>query len=166
MSGIIFGSLIISLIYIIAVLMRLSIDKEGLVNEYPYNVKKVYLEMHPEIPKEKIEKIKTHKIAGIVVVTIALAVLGYMAGARTNILLSFIMIYLMWAILFGFHTAVVNYLIFEKMEIARLPYTEEMDKEYESNHLKIKLDLKKWAIIGVPISIVASIIVLLLSLMH
>lgn len=164
MSGIIFGALIISLIYIVAVLIRLSIDKEGLVNEYPYNVKKAYLDMHPEIPKEKLEKIKYHKIAGIVVVTIALGILAYMAGARSNFILSFIMCYLMWALIFGFHTAVVNYLILEKMEFARLPYTEEMDKEYESNHLKIKLDLKKWAIIGVPISLVASIIVLLLSI--
>ena len=164
MSGIIFGALIISLIYIVAVLIRLSIDKEGLVNEYPYNVQKAYLEMHPEMQKEKLEKIKYHKIAAIVIVTIALAILAYMAGARTNVILTMIMVYVMWAIIFGFHTAVVNYLIFEKMEFARLPYTEEMDKEYESNHLKIKLDLKKWAILGAPISVVASIIVLLLSL--
>jgi fatty acid desaturase len=120
--------------------------------------------MHPEMQKEKLEKIKYHKIAPIVIVTIALAILAYMAGARTNVILTIIMVYVMCAIIFGFHTAVVNYLILEKMEFARLPYTEEMDKEYESNHLKIKLDLKKWAILGAPISLVASVIVLLLSL--
>ena len=167
MSGTIFGALILSLLYIIAVLIRLSIDKEGLVNEYPHNVKKVYLEMHPEITKEKLEGVKKHKIAGIIVVTLALGILAYVAGARNDgiggYILTLLKIYFMWAVLVGFHTGVVNYLIIEKMEMARLPYTESMDEEYEGNHVKLKVDLKRWAILGAPITIVASLIVFILQ---
>ena len=163
METVLFVSLIVSLIYVGAVLARLYFSKETLISEYPYEVQKAYMEMHPELTKEKVEKLKYHKIAGIVVATIGLGLLSYIAGARNDsffgVIKTIFTIYIMWLVLLGFHTGVVNYLIFEKMEIARLPYTEEMDKAYESNHLKLKLDLKKWLIVGIPISVIGSIIV-------
>lgn len=134
------------------------INKEFWLQEYDPSVQKRYLSLHPEYrpvdATSSTVSIITKKIIACLLFIFILAVMVYIAGAR-NFTYGFIYCYTIWLVVDWFDALVIDIVILANWKRARLPGTEDMDKEYKSNKRKSIID----AFLGMAIGIVIAIIV-------
>lgn len=158
--------IIVSLLFGLGIVGSVLKNKTFWLQEYAPTVQERYLELYPESKvsneKEKLIVIVIKKIIVCLIFTAILTGLVYIAGAR-NFMEGFLKCYIIWFVVNWFDVFVLDIGILAHWKKARLPGTEDMDKEYQSNHRKSIIDGFYGMVIGI---VVAALVGILISLIY
>ncbi len=158
--------IIVSLLFGVGIVGSVLKNKTFWLQEYAPAVQERYLELYPEHKatneKEKNITIIIKKVIVCIIFTVILTGLVYIAGART-FMDGFIKCYIIWFVVNWFDVFVLDIGILANWKKVRLPGTEDMDKEYQSNHRKSIIDGFFGMAIGL---VVAAIVGILISFIY
>ena len=131
--------------------------REAFLHEYAPAVQERFLEKNPAyVQKEKKEatvSLVITKVLMSLLFIVILTGLTYFAGAKT-FLRGTVYAYIMWFVVNWYDVVALDIGIFAHWKKIRLPGTEDMDKEYNSNVKKHVKDGFFGTAIGVPIALV------------
>lgn len=131
--------------------------REAFLHEYAPAVQERFLEKNPAyVQKEKKEatvSLVITKVLMSLLFIVILTGLTYFAGAKT-FLRGTAYAYIMWFVVNWYDVVALDIGIFAHWKKIRLPGTEDMDKEYNSNVKKHVKDGFFGTAIGVPIALV------------
>ncbi len=140
-------------------------NKTAWLHEYSPDVQKRFLECNPDfvMPEKKKQTVGLvlSKITVCILFAVILAAFAYIAGAR-DLLTGTAYSYIIWAAVNIFDVFALDIGILAHWKKARLPGTEDMDKEYAANAAKSIRDGIFGFIIGIPASFAAGALILLI----
>ncbi|MCM1321825.1 MAG: hypothetical protein NC041_10095 [Bacteroides sp.] len=128
------------------------------ISDYPPEIQeRYYRSQHKEAAKARLTKLMlAKKLIALVVWVFLFAWMAHKAGAAT-FLEGLLSVYGYILVLAAFDTLVLDWLLFPNIKRARLPGTENMDREYHQKwfHVKVMLPL-------VPLAVILGMVIALL----
>ncbi|MBR1820040.1 MAG: hypothetical protein IJ769_00300 [Clostridia bacterium] len=108
------------------------------VYNYPREIQEEYFKTHPRVETEPLSKrVVLVKSAGILFFVIVLALGGWLCGAR-GFWQGFGYAVLMFALVGAYDTFFLDWVLFARMKMFRLPGTEHMDAAYAQKWFHLK----------------------------
>ena len=105
-------------------------DTAAKIHNYPPDIQEEYFKTHERVDVTySNSKILLTKSIGVAAFTLLLAFLGYIAGAKT-FLQGFLVSFCLIVVIGLYDTLFIDWVLFDNMNVIRLPGTEHMDKEY------------------------------------
>lgn len=113
-------------------------DTAAKIHNYPPDIQEEYFKTHKRVDVTySNSKVVFAKLFGIIMFTLILALLEYIAGAR-SFLQGFLFSFGMMVVIGLYDTLFLDWVLFANMKIFRLPGTEHMDKEYHQKWFHLK----------------------------
>ena len=153
------------LVFGVAIVGSVLKNKVFWLQEYAPAVQEKFLSLNPEYKpsdkKESVFRIIIKKTIACVLFILLLLFMVYIAGAR-DFAKGFTYCYIIWFVVNLFDVIVLDIGILAHWKRCRLPGTEDMDKEYSSNHRKSILDGFAGMIIGLVVALVVGFLIKLI----
>ena len=113
-------------------------DTASKIHNYPPDIQEEYFKTHERVDVTySNSKVLLTKSIGIILFTLLLAFLGYIAGAKT-FLQGFLVSFCLMVVIGLYDTLFLDWVLFANMKVFRLPGTEYMDKEYHQKWFHVK----------------------------
>ena len=113
-------------------------DTAAKIHNYPPDIQEEYFKTHKRVDVTySNSKVVFAKLFGIIMFTLILALLEYIAGAR-SFLQGFLFSFGLMVVIGLYDTLFLDWVLFANMKIFRLPGTEHMDKEYHQKWFHLK----------------------------
>lgn len=135
------------------------------IHEYPEEVQKRYIELHPDSkikePKGLSPTVILKKLLACLIFLILLVGMVYLANAK-SFMQGTLYCYCIWFAVNVFDTIIIDLGLMVHWKKCRLPGTEDMDKEYKLLTKKSLTDGLYGCIIGIPIALLTGLMIFLI----
>ena len=161
-SNVIIMAVIFTALFTAMVMIPTIKHPEAGVHNYPPEIQEEYFKTHKRVDTSRLSKRTIFiKSMGILVFTVILSLGAIFAGAD-SFLDGFVFSAILFAVVGAWDTFFIDWVLFARLKIFRLPGTEHMDKEYAQKWFHVKGMLFPGSLFLVIISLLTGLIVMLI----
>ncbi len=162
-SNVIIMVAIFTVLFTVMVIIPTIKHPEAGVHNYPPEIQEEYFKTHKRVDTSRLSKRTIFiKSISILVFTVILSLGAIFAGAD-SFLDGFVFAAILFAVVGVWDTFFIDWVLFAKLKIFRLPGTEHMDKEYAQKWFHVKGMLFPGSLFLVIISLLTGLIVTLIT---
>lgn len=132
------GAAAFAALFTVLVFMTTGKNNTAQIHNYPPEIQEEYFKTHPRIPTQRTSKnVILKKSGGILVFTLVLAGIAYLAGAQT-FWQGFAVAFGLMVFIGAYDTFFLDWVLFANMKRFRLEGTEHMDAAYHQKWFHLK----------------------------